>query len=239
MNTKLGRVREFFDQPDRYLRFTPNIRLRATIVRGMLDGGTWTRMLDAGCGDGSISLQFRAPGRSITLLDLSRAMLDRARAQAGDDGEGLRFVESDLASFERESPFDVILCLGLLAHVEDVSRAMERLASWLAPGGRLIVQVTDRASTVARIGAVSYALRQRIAGGRHYELNRLTRDGVVAEGGRVGLALLAERRYSLLLPGMGLLSPSLLENYERAVLARPWLAKHGSEVILMFGSRPT
>jgi 2-polyprenyl-3-methyl-5-hydroxy-6-metoxy-1,4-benzoquinol methylase len=234
MGSRTDEVKTFFDKPERYLRHDFGVRLRGEIVRDLLGSMDKGGILDAGCGDGSVSLQFLKPGVSITLLDLSEQMLAVARSRTPPDRVAdVRFVQGDVLDFEPAAPFDVVLCLGLLAHVGSVDGAIGKLVSFVKPGGHCVLQLTDQAKAIARVDAAGYAIRRRFVDERGYGMNYLTKEQVVLLSQQHGLRLLRDRRYSLLLPGMGRLPLRWLYRYQRLTLERPWLSRHGSEVILL------
>jgi SAM-dependent methyltransferase len=45
-------------------------------------------------------------------------------------------------------PFDLIHCRAVLMHIPERRRALERMASWLAPGGRILCEEPDWAFTL-------------------------------------------------------------------------------------------
>lgn len=105
------------------------------------------RMLDAGCGDGLLSLALakRHPRWSILGVDLRDDMLEGARARAR--ARELRNVEFEHADLERpleHSGFDVVMAVECLSEIPDDRRAVGTMAAALAPGGVLVVQVPER-----------------------------------------------------------------------------------------------
>ncbi|MBX3443338.1 MAG: class I SAM-dependent methyltransferase [Planctomyces sp.] len=99
-------------------------------------------VLDIGCGAGNYSLRLLAelPGLNVTLVDLSRPMLDRAVERVAPATTGV--VEAQQADVREldlpEDRFDVILAAAVLHHLrtddewDAVFRAFSR---WLRPGG--------------------------------------------------------------------------------------------------------
>jgi len=244
MSTKTREVRTFFDEPQHYLRSDVEIRLRAEVVSELLGEVGSGRILDIGCGDGRISLQFLKADVDLTLLDLSEQMLEVARKRTpADHAARVRFVQGDILSYRPEAPFDVVLCLGVLAHVDSVEEAVAQIASFVAPGGACVLQLTDQAKLVAKLEVAVYSLRRRFVDERRYGLNYLTLGGVLSMAQRHGLQPAGSRRYSLLLPGMGRVPPRHLYRFQRCTLENRWLSRHGSEVILLLrkqdpGRRP-
>ena len=103
-------------------------------------------ILDIGCGAGNQTLNLLRcfPQADCTLLDISPAMLERARERVGGVAAGrVSFVEGDFrtASLPRES-FDVIVAAAVLHHLRDDGdwrRAFFGIHALLRPGGVLLV----------------------------------------------------------------------------------------------------
>jgi trans-aconitate 2-methyltransferase len=98
------------------------------------------RVVDLGCGTGELTRALHQKlGASSTLgVDNSDAMLEKAAAFAGG---GLSFAKGDIALEPHEGPFDVVFSNAALHWVPDFTRALERCAGLLAPGGQLAVQI--------------------------------------------------------------------------------------------------
>lgn len=121
-------------------------------------------VLDVGCGAGNYTLKLleRLPGLDVTLLDLSRPMLDRARQRvaAATPGE-ITTLQGDIRSVTLPAAgYDVILAAAVLHHLReerewhDVFAALHRA---LRPGGSLwVFDLLD-----SSIPAVQRLMRQR------------------------------------------------------------------------------
>ena len=97
-------------------------------------------VLDVGCGTGRHAVPLAAQGARVVGLDPTPEMLDRARAKAEAAGADLELRIGGIDSLDdRVGEFDLVLCCLVLSHTEALSDAMARLASRVAPGGRLIV----------------------------------------------------------------------------------------------------
>ncbi len=80
-------------------------------------------------------------GLAVIGIDADEPSIERARAQ---DSDGITYVVGDIFETELE-PADVIYSGALLHHM-DIDAGLERLKSWVAPGGRLCVVGAARAT---------------------------------------------------------------------------------------------
>jgi SAM-dependent methyltransferase len=121
-------------------------RHRLHLLESVLDGHTAARLdsfgvapgwrcLEVGGGAGSVARWMANRGASVTVTDLDTSFL----------GElvdlGVRVLRHDMYTedFPPDS-FDLIHLRYVLVHLPDQERAIERLVSWLAPGGILVVE---------------------------------------------------------------------------------------------------
>jgi len=98
-------------------------------------------VVDLGCGTGALtaSLLERWPEATVTGVDNSAAMIERA-ASLSRPGR-LEFVLDDLAQWEPPGPVDLIVSNAALHWVPDHRRLLPRLAARLATPGVLAFQV--------------------------------------------------------------------------------------------------
>ncbi len=115
-------------------------------------------VLDIGCGAGNYTLKLleRLPGLDVTLLDLSRPMLDRAseRVSAATRGQ-VRSIQGDVREVDLgEGQFDVILASMVLHHLRTVDEwrsVFHKLHRGLRPGGTLwIADLVDHQTQAVR-----------------------------------------------------------------------------------------
>jgi SAM-dependent methyltransferase len=97
-------------------------------------------VLDIGCGTGETTLALAAAvgdEGSATGLDISEALLARARERAEAGLSEALFINADAATFADEAGFDLIVSRFGVMFFDDPSAAFANLHKLTAPGGRL------------------------------------------------------------------------------------------------------
>lgn len=136
---------------ERLALMAPARRLRLALAEGEVvrrSGGEGRlRVLDAGCGDGLLSLAMakRHPRWSLVGVDLREDMLAGARERAVARAlPNARFVAGNLEQPLPERERDVVLAVECLSEIPDDRQALRMMRAALAPGGLLVVQVPER-----------------------------------------------------------------------------------------------
>jgi SAM-dependent methyltransferase len=97
-------------------------------------------ILDIGCGTGSLSIVLAELGHHVMGIDLSPAMIARARQKAVSHGYAIQFQVMDAAfpKFEAQQ-FEVIVCRHLLWTLSDIGHVVQRWTDLLKPEGRFLL----------------------------------------------------------------------------------------------------
>jgi len=114
------------------------------LYAGRADLRDGQRVLDMGCGWGSLSLWLCERFPNSTILAVSNSATQRAYIEgvARDRGfSNLRVITHDMREFEPAETFDRIVSVEMLEHMRNYRVLFERVASWLAPGGRFFVHI--------------------------------------------------------------------------------------------------
>jgi ubiquinone/menaquinone biosynthesis C-methylase UbiE len=202
---RIEKVRTLFDQRSAYLdRRQLDIRLRRETVDRVIQGKHYGEILDIGCGDGSISIPLLNSKCRLTLLDVSPGMLSIARSRVPQEfSSQVKFVNQDFMQVPFEKNFfDLVICVGVLAHVVSPEDLIVKIASVLKPGGTLILECTNGHHFLDRLNQ----LRNHLAWLFHppkYKMNILSATAIRKTSEKHGFKPLGEFRYGLPLPGTG------------------------------------
>ncbi|HHY72942.1 MAG TPA: class I SAM-dependent methyltransferase [Bacillus bacterium] len=108
-------------------------------------GNGGKRLLDLGCGTGTLSIPLAENGYDVTGIDLSEEMLAIAQAKSIDACVNIPFYQQDMSELAGFEPFDIIgvFCdaLNYLRTEEDVERTIRNIYNLLHPGGLLLFDV--------------------------------------------------------------------------------------------------
>lgn len=130
---------ELWDQrysaPDLVWGPEPNRRLVAE-VEALPPG----RALDLGGGEGRNAVWLASRGWDVTIVDFSRAGLERARQMARRQGVALTAVQADVGAYEPPAgAFDLVVVLYLQVPAPSLEVAVSRAARALSPGGTFLL----------------------------------------------------------------------------------------------------
>ena len=227
---KAASVRQIFEAPGWYLKGTGfNIRIRQETVHHLVAGMACEDILDVGCGNGAISMPLLQSNNRLTLVDVSTAMISRASANIPVGlADNVELVNEDLmAAPLKPHGYDLILCLGVLAHVDSPAATITRVASLLRPGGTLILEFTDAFHLIGLLNTLYHRLRSFLKPSG-YSLNRLSHRDVFTMLRGSNLAVVSSYRYGMFLPLLHkLFSQDTLYNVVRAIFGTSETSRNG------------
>jgi len=130
--------------PDRYSREVGFVAALGEPLLDLLAPQTGERILDLGCGDGSLTEKLVQRGCSVVAIDSSPEQV----AAAIDRGLDARVLDGHALAFEHE--FDGVISNAALHWMKQPDRVIAGLANALAPGGRFAAEMGG-AGNVQRI----------------------------------------------------------------------------------------
>src|SRR5688572_4331922 len=107
------------------------------------------RILDVGCGEGSLTTRIVAAGSTVVGVDASEEMVAAARARGID----ARMIDAEQLPFERE--FDAVFSNAALHWVRDHDAMLAGVRRALKPGGRFVAEFGGHGN----IAAIEVAIR--------------------------------------------------------------------------------
>lgn len=119
-----------------------NAMLDMTCQRAGIEDGM--RVLDLGCGWGSITLWIAEnyPNCQITSLSNSSSQRSFIEARCRQRGfNNVRVITADVGTFDTDQHFDRIISVEMFEHVRNHEDLLARIAKWLDPQGRLFVHI--------------------------------------------------------------------------------------------------
>lgn len=122
-------------------------RLGAPLI-DLLDPKPGERILDVGCGTGSLSAEIAAKGAEVLGIDASLQMVEAARSAF----PGVAFQQVDACDYGAETLFDGVFSNAALHWIKPPEQAARMMAKALKPGGRLVLEMGGRGN-VAKIEA--------------------------------------------------------------------------------------
>lgn len=98
------------------------------------------KILDIGCGTGSLSVLLSRLGHDVTGIDLSSAMVDKAKQKAEATQQQITFMVMDASHPQfADKTFDVIVCRHILWALPEPDLVLTRWVNLLKPQGRLVL----------------------------------------------------------------------------------------------------
>ena len=197
-----------------------------------LGGASSGRLLDCAAGTAQMTCALLKSGRfnHATVVDVSPAMLQGAKDLLTSQIKNaeLEFVQSDVFNFKpSDSHFDLLLCLGLVAHTGRLDIFLPRLKSMLPSGGQIILQTTLTDHVGTRIVRALTSGRELAL--RGYRISWFSQRDICDACDRAGLRILATRRHSLGVAFGDRLWP--WANFHLETRLEKWASRHGADAI--------
>jgi SAM-dependent methyltransferase len=119
-----------------------------------LDPQPSERILDLGCGTGTLAAAIAATGAHVEGVDRDEAMLQHALREH----PGISFWQGDGQELTTERPFDAVFSNAALHWIPDQDAVTGAVAGALRPGGRFVVEMGGRRNIAAIEGPLRVAL---------------------------------------------------------------------------------
>lgn len=149
---------------------------------GIHDGDN---VLDIACGFGSLSKHIleRYPKAKVTALNLSTVQSDYIEARQSEPGHPMhtdrfRLLRGDFTKVNLKPEYDRIMVIGLFEHIYNLRLALEKISSFLKPGGTVLIHFiayTSLLRTIADPADTIFFGKNIFPGARFWYFNELPR----------------------------------------------------------------
>jgi SAM-dependent methyltransferase len=102
--------------------------------------------IDLGAGEGRNAVWLATRGWTVTAADFSQVGLDKADRLAAEHGVEITTVCADATTWEPDAPVDLVVLSYLQLPSAQQRVVLEHAATWLTPGGTLLVIAHDRSN---------------------------------------------------------------------------------------------
>ncbi len=116
--------------------------LQLTCERAQVADGQ--RILDLGCGWGSLSLYMAETCPNARITGVSNSAQQRLYIEREIHERGLKnltILTADMNTFDIGDRFDCVISVEMFEHMRNYAALLSRIASWLNPGGRLFIHI--------------------------------------------------------------------------------------------------
>jgi SAM-dependent methyltransferase len=116
--------------------------------------------LDLCCGPGRCAVALAKQGLSVTGVDRTKYLLDKARARARKEGVRVEWVQEDMRKFVRKDTYDVAVSMftsfGYFESRAEDTRVLKNILTSLRPRGQVLIELMGK-ETLAKMFQPSLA----------------------------------------------------------------------------------
>jgi 2-polyprenyl-3-methyl-5-hydroxy-6-metoxy-1,4-benzoquinol methylase len=232
-DNKSGLVQEHFDNTENYLKNNLVISLRHQLIHGFLKDIKNKSILDIGCGNGLISIPY-LNGNKVTFLDVSGKMLEIAQSNIPNENiKNASFRNEDLFCYQPDFKFDIIICMGVVAHIEDTGRFYTKIKDLLEINGIIIIQNTNKNNMISQFIHIIGLFKNIFHKHYNYKITRLSSKQFIKITESNQLKVTQKFNYWAALPGFVLLPVAVRKFLYYKIFNCHSLINYGGETIFI------
>jgi ubiquinone/menaquinone biosynthesis C-methylase UbiE len=231
-------VKEYFDKTDDYIKANPVIQVRKKIIGEIVGNLKDKQIIDVGCGNGELTREF-VFGNRITFLDISDKMLDLARLNISEEHlNHASFVNSDILSFKTEKTFDLVVCTGVVAHVENIQGLLNKLKEIVKDDGMILLQFSASEKLISKFNQLRNGLFRKARSNYNYKINLTSSSFIEKLLNNCGLIIIKKVKYLPVSPLFSIFNYKSRIKFMEASYKNRLLSYFGSEIILSLSKAP-
>jgi len=167
--------------------FIDEVETRQAFVMIKIEKGM--EILDIGCGTGNFSIKLADKGCSVTGIDISQEMLNKARAKTSNLADlDIEYQLMDVYKLKfADETFDAVFSMAAFEFIKEPQAAYEEMYRVLKPGGQMLIGTINRDSPWGK-SYINHAWQNENSVFRFAEFKTLSdllnldRDHVVKQG---------------------------------------------------------
>ena len=136
--------------------------------------GDEKKVLDVGCGAGTLSFYMASKGNYVKGIDISSGVIKACKLTAKVLGleENTNFQTEDFSKKKIDERFDLVICSEVLEHIKNDKLAVKKLFNFLKSEGILLLSVPSQNAPLFRLGLIK-EFDKEVGHLRRYNLNGL------------------------------------------------------------------
>ena len=160
------------------------------------------------------------------MLDIIKKKIKKKRI------DNIKFIQGDFLNYHFDKKYDLILFIGVLAHVDSVKISIKKVSDLLNKNGIAIFQFTNTSNLIGMFIYLYYNnFYSFFSKNKNYRLNKIKLNDLNSEFEKNGLTLKKKISHASLLPGMGLFSKKFRNSFQNFTI-KNHISFYGSEVFL-------
>lgn len=132
------------------------------------------RVLDAGCGEGNLSMYIAKRGAFVFGVDKYTRYVDECKRKSINSALNHKtsFLRADIVKNKIKGTFDLVTCFEVLEHIKNYMMAIRNLTNLMKPNGILIISTPSKNAPLFRLGLTRKKDKQ-VGHLRRYTLEKL------------------------------------------------------------------
>lgn len=149
-NPFLGKASEYqeYEKTPRSLFRSMQLQFQ---MESFIEKNSVKRILDVGCGTGTLALSLAGKGFNVTAIDPDQGMIDVAKKEAVTTNATINLLTGgvkDLDELIEGSTFDLVICHSVLEFLSNSTEVIQSLKRFIAPKGFLSIETKNVAAPV-------------------------------------------------------------------------------------------